>query len=132
VLPPIAPTAPDRQQRQLDGVLALRGAHAIPRFTGEGPARLDNFPLLVRFADARRPETATIVDPDDLQASFGPGVALRRILVERTEDPVSHTIRSRLPWLQDAPPTGAVDPTFEGSPAARAVALGRNHFERSF
>ena len=58
-----------------------------------------HYPLLVRFRDIRDPKTVERVDPDDLTASFGPGVKLKHITVEITDDPVTTGMQKRLPWL---------------------------------
>jgi hypothetical protein len=54
--------------------------------------------MLVRFGDIADPKTVAKVDPDDLAASFGKGVTLRRITVERTKDKVTTGIEKRLGW----------------------------------
>ncbi|OYX63594.1 MAG: hypothetical protein B7Y88_12505 [Sphingomonadales bacterium 32-64-17] len=59
------------------------------------PAR----PMLVRLADIADPRTLERVDPDDLAADFGPGVRLRRITMQLTDDPVTTGIEERLTWL---------------------------------
>ena len=56
-----------------------------------------DYPLLVTFGDVRDPKTVARVDPDNLAASFGPGVTLKRITVEITDDPVTTGIEKRLP-----------------------------------
>lgn len=131
VLPPMPNTGGDVQRQTFEAMLGLKGVHVIPRTTGQGRMRVDNYPLLVRFGDVRQPQTATIVDPDNLSASFGAGVSLRRITVARTDAAVTHSLASRLPFLQ-AEPTGAVDRTFENSPANKGVGLARYHFIRTF
>jgi hypothetical protein len=72
------------------------------------------YPMLVTFGDLADPASVALVDPDDLAASLGPGVALRRITVQMTDDPVTTGIQQRLEWighiqemdlsLQDFPP----------------------------
>ena len=57
------------------------------------------YPMMVRFADESDPTSVALVDPDDLAASFGEGVSLRRITVELTDDPVTASIEDRLGWL---------------------------------
>lgn len=56
-------------------------------------------PLLVTFTDIRDPKTVIKVDPDDMAKSFGPGVTLRRITLQITDDPVTTGIEKRLAWL---------------------------------
>lgn len=58
------------------------------------------YPLLVRFADPATPETVEVVAPDALDRAFGPGVRLKRITVEITDEPVSTGVRTKLPWLE--------------------------------
>jgi len=64
-------------------------------FLKDIPAR----PMLVRFRDINDPTTVERVDPDDLAASFGEGVKLRRVTVQLTDDPVTEGIIKELPWL---------------------------------
>lgn len=75
---------------------------ALPRwlkpFPGISEPR-NGYPMLVRFQNVNDPGTVELVDPDNLAASFGPGVALNRITVEITDEPVTWTIDSRLDWL---------------------------------
>ena len=59
---------------------ALREARAVPR---------RQYPMLVTFADVADPTTVARLDPDNLAASFGPGVALRGMTLEITDDPVT-------------------------------------------
>ncbi|HEX8061744.1 MAG TPA: hypothetical protein VF535_00865 [Allosphingosinicella sp.] len=58
------------------------------------------YPLLVRFRDRNDPTTVEAVDPDALDRSFGPGVALKAIKVQVTEEPVRTGIKARLQWLE--------------------------------
>ncbi|MEO5772509.1 MAG: hypothetical protein ABIQ32_00135 [Sphingomicrobium sp.] len=59
----------------------------------------DEYPLLVRFRDINNPASVEKVTPGDLEASFGPGVRLKRIMVAVTDDGVTTGIATRLPWL---------------------------------
>lgn len=87
---------------EMQRILALRGPHTIPRWF---PADLGHpevrsaYPMLVKFRDIANPKTVEEVDPDNLAAAFGKGVKLRRIVTERTDDPVTKEIRKRLTWL---------------------------------
>lgn len=67
-------------------------------------AILDNeeYPMLVAFGDIAEPSSVELVDPDNLAASFGEGVELRRIIVEMTDDPATEGIEERLGWLETA------------------------------
>ena len=57
-----------------------------------------NYPTLVRFRDIHDPASLETVDSDDLAASFGPGVKLKRLTVEVTANRVTKT-EERLPSL---------------------------------
>jgi hypothetical protein len=47
------------------------------------------WPLMVTFGDINDPKTVQRVDPDDLTASFGPGVRLKAVTLAVTEEPVT-------------------------------------------
>jgi hypothetical protein len=55
--------------------------------------------MLVTFGDEADPTSVAEVDPDDLAATFGEGVRLKRITVELTDDPVTSGIEARLAWM---------------------------------
>jgi hypothetical protein len=57
--------------------------------------------MLVTFEDLTDPSSVLAVNPDDLSATFGDGISLKRITVELTDDPVTHGIVQRLKWLPD-------------------------------
>ena len=57
------------------------------------------YPMLVTFRDIDDPTSVELVDPDDLAATFGEGVSLKRITVQITDDPVTTGIEKRLGWL---------------------------------
>jgi len=59
------------------------------------------YPMLVRFRALDRPESLEAVAPDALDRAFGPGVKLKRISVQITDEPVTNGIKKRLPWLED-------------------------------
>jgi hypothetical protein len=85
-----------------EAMLQNRGLIVLPktfqnnRVLSDMPAR----PMLVRFRDINDPTTVERVDPDDLAASFGEGVKLRRVTVQLTDDPVTTGIEKRLGWLK--------------------------------
>ena len=88
------------------------------------------FPLLVTFRDVRDPKSVERVDPANLAATFGRGVALRRITVEITDASVTKQIEKRLGWLERSA-YGGLDLTSErtGAPTF-AQQLGFLDFRR--
>lgn len=71
----------------------MRGTRAIPE---------KHYPLLVTFTDINDPTTVKQVDPNDLEASFGPGVRLRRIKITITDEPVTEgRVEEVLGWLDN-------------------------------
>lgn len=90
----------------LDSMRRLRGwqGEVVPMpatetVLGNGGATVSALPLLVTFRNIRDPKSVERVDPEALDASFGPGVRLRRITVEITGDVVTRDIDRRLGWL---------------------------------
>lgn len=59
--------------------------------------------MLVTFGDEADPTSVTLVDPDDLVASLGEGVTLKRITAELTDEQVTTGIEARLRWLSEYP-----------------------------
>ena len=61
-----------------------------------------HYPLLVAFMDITDPKTRQQVDPDNLAGTFGPGVLLKRITLEITDEPVTKgKIERVLGWWCD-------------------------------
>ena len=105
--------------RQLE---TLRGTRLVPR---------DRYPLLVTFDDIADPTTVRRVDPGNLAATFGPGVSLRRITLEITDDKVTNgEAGSLLAWLgqHPEPKLGPATGTTTNIPFYRTVSHG--HFKR--
>ena len=90
-------------EERFDNMLLIDGEVELPRRWPPvaGGLELAGWPMLVTFADLADPTSVTLVDPDDLAATFGEGVALRRITVEMTDDPVTEGIEERLGWLSE-------------------------------
>lgn len=60
----------------------------------------DQLPMLVAFANLDDPESVFKVDPKNLEAAFGPGVELKRVVIEITSAPVTDgRIEQLLRWL---------------------------------
>lgn len=80
----------------------VESAERIARRDGiRSPAEVapKDYPLLVRFRGVVDPASVRQVDPADLVTSFGPGMRLKRITVEVTDDAVTTGIEKRLVWL---------------------------------
>ena len=76
------------------------------------------YPMLVTFGDIDDPTSVTLVDPDDLAATFGEGYALRRITLQITDEPVTTGIEKRVGWI-----SGYRNRTFAGNRYARDNSL---------
>lgn len=63
------------------------------------PQGLAQPPMLVRFRDISEPKSVEKVEPDSLEVSFGQGVKLMRITIQRTVEPVTTGIEERLKKL---------------------------------
>jgi hypothetical protein len=74
----------------------------LNRIKPEATLTLEALPVLVRFGDLNDPASVALVDPQDLAASFGPGVVLKSATIQVTADPITHGIESRLPWLKSS------------------------------
>lgn len=64
------------------------------------------YPMMVVFGDLSDPTSVTKVNPDDLAATFGKGVKLKRVTVELTGDPLTTRFGARLRWLSVYPEPG--------------------------
>lgn len=60
------------------------------------------YPLLVAFKDIKDPATVEKVFHSDLAATFGPGIKLKRITIEVTDEPVTKgRVEKVLGWVGD-------------------------------
>lgn len=85
------------------------------------------YPMLVTFTDLADPKTVALVDPADLEASFGPGVRLKAVTLEVTDEPVTEgVVEGVLGWLGSYP-VPALGPATGGTtsvPFYRLVHMG--------
>jgi hypothetical protein len=112
----------DEKGLDLDGInyVALRAYNAagrnasfstMSRMTGAVKVTGALVPVLATFADPADPATLRVVQPDDLQTSFGQGFRLQGITAEAVPngfwpldfggplgEPVTRGIEARLPW----------------------------------
>jgi hypothetical protein len=72
-------------------------ARALKRQTSSAMLPPEHYPQLVTFRDPKDVTSIEIVDPADLAASFGAGIALRNIEIAITSDPVTKRLSGRLP-----------------------------------
>lgn len=56
-------------------------------------------PTLVTFSDLGDPSSVMTVDPNELEATLGPGVKWRRATIEISDEPITRGIEERLTWL---------------------------------
>jgi hypothetical protein len=73
-------TAHDKRKLALHELLRQSGPRDVPFAV---------LPRLGRFRDLNEPLSLTPVSPYDLAASFGPGVELKRVILQLTNDPVT-------------------------------------------
>jgi hypothetical protein len=63
-----------------------------------------DLPDLVTFADTNDPKSAMLVDPNDLNATLGPGVSWRSMTLEATDEPLSKGVDEHLSWMRGYDP----------------------------
>lgn len=59
----------------------------------------DAIPLMVTFTDPSDPRTVELVDPANLQATFGDSARLAGLTAEKTNDPITETLAPHMPWV---------------------------------
>jgi hypothetical protein len=91
----------DKPGTQIGGAYSEQKAalDQLLRQSGPRDAPFTVLPELVRFRDINDPHTLMRVSPYDLAASFGPGVALKRVILQLTDDPVSLPPEKWPQWL---------------------------------
>lgn len=67
------------------------------------PIATTDLPDLVTFADVNNPKSIILVDPNDLEATLGPGVSWNAMTIEATDDSLTKGIEKRLSWLGHYP-----------------------------
>lgn len=73
---------------------------ALLRQGGPREVPFTDLPELVRFRDIEDWHTRTRVAPHDLIATFGPGVKLRRVILQLTNDPITPLPEVWPQWLK--------------------------------
>ena len=86
------------------GTVFEENMRTVEAQVGKPPVPLPpkTWPLMVTFTDIHDPKTVQQVDPDDLAASFGPGVSLKAVTLAVTDEPVTEgKVEAVLVWLAD-------------------------------
>lgn len=78
----------------------MEGIRKLAKHRGPLTLTTADLPSLVTFEDAGRPASIKKVDPDDLSASFGPGVRWKQMTIEVTDEPRTVGIADKLPWIK--------------------------------
>jgi hypothetical protein len=76
----------------LENLPKLQTLHGSRELTGKF------MPTLITFGNLTDPKSARVVVPDQFEQVFGPGVHLKRVWIEMTDDPVTRGIERDLPW----------------------------------
>jgi hypothetical protein len=87
-------------EKSSSAVLTQDFLNAISRRRDTVDLPLNKLPMLVRFTNLADPRSVERVDPNNLPASFGPGVRIVSATLAVTDDPVTAGIEKKLVWLQ--------------------------------
>jgi hypothetical protein len=95
-----------REGRVIDGALFDEVRDKRDRAAGVIKVPEVQYPMLVTFDDIADPASVRLVDPADLAASFGPGVRLKSVTLEVTDEAVTERlVEGVLRWLGEYPET---------------------------
>lgn len=85
---------------QRSGATTPEGIKFYSSLKAKKKLAFDKIPMLVRFKDINDPKTVELVDPYDLEKTFGKGVKLVSATLEMTDEGVtSGVIEKKLMWL---------------------------------
>ena len=108
-----------REGRVIDGALFDEVRDKRDRAAGVITVPEVQYPLLVTFGDIADPASVRLVDPDDLAASFGPGVRLKAVTLEVTDEAVTlGAVEGILRYLEEV---GKSRASLKGKPASGLV-----------
>lgn len=77
---------------------ADRRVWQVKRSHGQSPSPQD--PTFLSFRNLADAASVEQVDPDNLEKTFGPGVKLKSLTIQITDQPITYSITKRLPWLE--------------------------------
>lgn len=73
----------------------------LSEMTGRAIYAGEKRPTLVTFTDRNDPSTVRTVPFDNPQSVLGPGVRSVRAQIDLTSNPVTETLQSKLPWIEN-------------------------------
>lgn len=125
---PFAELALDEKEQPALFKQLLGKVFVVPRWLRRngGIAKPSGYPLLARFHNEQDSTTIEELNPDDLSEQLGPGVRLRRMTVEITNDHVTSQISNFLPWLRANYPTPM---NINHDPLDYSIASSAHHFD---
>ncbi len=89
----------------MDGALSESGerwAKIISSISDMRQIDTKDYPVLATFTDVNDSTTVKVVEPDNLEDTFGSGVSLKRITLEITDEPVTEGhVERALPWFYE-------------------------------
>ena len=94
----VSPSIGSLSQQDLERLRHIKGR--VPFQHYDSFWHVDLPPVFVAFHDEANPRSIYQVDPDHLDAAFGPGVHFVGIDLEVTDAPLTHELLKRLPWLK--------------------------------
>jgi hypothetical protein len=99
-----------REGRVIDGAVFAEVQGKRGRAAGVISVPEGQYPMLVTFGDIADPASVWLVDPGDLAATFGPGMRLKAVTLEVTDEAVTEgVVEGILGWLGKT--TGRLKPT---------------------
>ena len=91
----------------------------------------DGWPIMVNFADVADPTSVALVDPDNLAASFGPGVRIKAVTLEITRASVTTgRLEELLPWLGQFPEPRLIHPDGRSTAGQFGMTIAHGDFIR--
>ncbi len=78
-------------------LMSLKGIWYYQTLKIKKELSFDKLPMLVRFRDINDPKTVELVDPNDLEKTFGKGVRLVSATLEMTDERVTERVQKYMP-----------------------------------
>ena len=86
-----------------EGGLTSGGIRYYNHFTNEKAIlprdKYPEFSPFVTFKNLNDPKSVIGIDPDKIDKTFGEGVKIKEIYVQFTDQPITHEVKTKLPWL---------------------------------